>query len=362
MDVGRRRVLGSMAAVTSAAAVGCTTDGSDSAESSPTGPTTTTSTTTTTAAGAGTAATSADTTAVSRPWADAGFDELERYLADTNTNSFAIWEDGDSVFEWHRDDPEFRRDIASAQKSVLSLLVGRAVADGLIALDTEVGEVVGADWAGGSPTAGITVHHLLAMTSGLDNQLQVVSAPGEAWLYSGAFAALFDVVTSVTGEELQPLAQSWLFDDAGATTAEFYERRIDSYAPIGLVASTSDLVAIGRTVVEGTQAGLDPTWLDDSLTPSQPFNEGYGHLWWLNGHESYLYPAPGSPKREGPLIPPAPDDLVAALGKDDQKLYLSRDLRLVVARIGGRAVEGRPALSSYDPDLWTRLMELRGDA
>ena len=52
--------------------------------------------------------------------------------------------------------------------------------------------------------------------------------------------------------------------------------------------------------------------------------------------------------------------MVAALGKDDQKLYVSPQLSLVVVRLGDRAVpEGRQALSSFDEQLWTMLTRLR---
>lgn len=231
---------------------------------------------------------------------------------------------------------------------------------GFVALDTAAEDVIGSDWAKGSSTAGVTVQHLLTMTSGLDDTFQVQSEPGEAWLYSGAFSALFDVLTTSTGMELQELGAQWLFGPAGADTAEFRVRRISGFAPVGLRASAADLIAIGQAVVEGSQPGLDPTWLDDSFAPSQDHNQGYGYLWWLNGHESYLLPGPRAPKRDGPIIPPAPNDLVAALGKDDQKLYLSRNLQLVVARLGEKAVQGAPALSTFDPDLWKRLTELRG--
>ena len=83
----------------------------------------------------------------------------------------------------------------------------------------------------------------------------------------------------------------------------------------------------------------------ESFAPSQPFNASYGYLWWLNGQESFMLPGPTPPARPGSLIPTAPADLVAALGKADQKLYISRALDLVVARLGDKAdPESRPAL------------------
>ncbi|HYN32217.1 MAG TPA: serine hydrolase domain-containing protein, partial [Ilumatobacteraceae bacterium] len=253
------------------------------------------------------------------PWSGADFGGLDSFLAGTGTEAFRIVEAGAVVHEWYRTDAGYARDIASAQKSVLSLLVGRAVADGLFALDTTIDSVLGTTWAPGSVTDAVTVRHLLSMTSGLDDTFAVIAAPGESWNYSGAFAALFDVVTTTTGRTLGDVAGDWLFDPAGAATARFYERRSGAYAPIGLRATATDLTAIGQTVLDGTQPGLGTDWLADSFASSQPFNPAYGLLWWINGGASYVLPG-RSLSRLGSLIPSAPADLVAALGKDDQKL------------------------------------------
>jgi CubicO group peptidase (beta-lactamase class C family) len=128
-------------------------------------------------------------------------------------------------------------------------------------------------------------------------------------------------------------------------------------------ATANDLVAIGQMVLDRSQPGLPDQWLDESLAPSQLFNASYGYLWWLNGQESFMLPGPTPPARPGSLIPTAPADLVAALGKADQKLYISRDLDLVVARLGDKAdPEARPALSTFDATLWAMLDRLRTGA
>jgi hypothetical protein len=54
---------------------------------------------------------------------------------------------------------------------------------------------------------------------------------------------------------------------------------------------------------------------------------------------------------------------VAALGKDDKKLYLVPSLDLVLVRLGDRApISGGvspAAISTFDNALWTRLMAAR---
>lgn len=285
---------------------------------------------------------------------------VDALLADTNGQSFVLVEHGRTVHEWHLDDESSARDVASAQKSVLSLLVGRAVADGLVELDTEIDAVLGRGWTDHGETAGITVRHLLTMTSGLDDSLAVVAAPGERWIYSGAFAQLFDVLEEVTGDDLGAVAADWLFEPTGTTGARFYERRVTGYAPIGLWASTAAMAAIGVAVADRSIPGLGDDWYEESFSPSQEHNRAYGLLWWLNGQASYRLPGQILGPRQGSLIPPAPDDMVAALGKDDQKLYVSAELGLVASRLGDRAApRARAALSSFDADLWTAILAAR---
>ncbi|MEL7210859.1 MAG: serine hydrolase domain-containing protein, partial [Actinomycetota bacterium] len=243
---------------------------------------------------------------------------------------------------------------------VVSLLVGRAVAEGLVMPETEIDDVLGPKWTDHGETAGITVRHLLTMTSGLDDELAVVADPGERWVYSGAFAQLFGVLEEVAGDDLDTIAADWLFEPTGADGATFYQRRFSGYAPIGLRASAADLAAIGVAVADRSVPGLAPSWYDTSFSPSQGLNEAYGLLWWLNGQDSFVLPGQIREPTPGALVPTAPDDLVAALGKDDQKLYVSTELGLVAARLGDRAApRTRAALSSFDAQLWDAILAAR---
>jgi CubicO group peptidase (beta-lactamase class C family) len=298
------------------------------------------------------------TSPVAPAWHGAEFGELDRFLADTATEAFRIVEHGRVVHEWYRSSPTYVRDVASVQKSMLSLLVGRAVGDGLVGLDTRVDEILGTSWTSHRRTDGVSIGHLLTMTSGLDDRRNVVAEPGTTWIYSAAFSVLFDVLTTTTGRSLDELADDWLFGPAGAGTARFRRRPNFPATPVSLVAGAGDLTAIGQLVV-GARPGVSGDWLDRSFSSIGPANEAYGLLWWLNGQRSLRLPG-GTAERQGALIPNAPPDLVAALGRDDQKLYVSRESGLVVARLGGSATPGvRAALSDFDERLWSLLVELR---
>lgn len=360
MTSRRTFLIGALGAVTGARLLSACAD-SESA----TAPSTTTAqptTTLTSSSPPSTVATVESTTSVASgpsAWAGADFATLDSFVERTAGEAFAIWEDGVMVHEWYRTDASYTRDIASAQKSILSLLVGRAIGDGLVQLDTRIDDVLGSQWTPDGRSAEITVEHLLSMTGGLDDAFDVVAEPGERWIYSGAFAALFDVVTTVSGRDLDDIAQEWLFESAGTSNSVFYDRPAGRFAPTGLQSTVPDLIAIGGVVLDGGPPGLAEGWLDRSLAPSQGFNRSYGLLWWLNGRESFMLPGPDA-QFPGSLVPTAPAGMVAALGKDDQKLYIVPEHRLVVARLGGRAVlESQAARSSFDADLWERLTALR---
>jgi len=93
------------------------------------------------------------------------------------------------------------------------------------------------------------------------------------------------------------------------------------------------------------------------VNTSQDLNKSYGYLWWLNGKESYRLPVVPF-QFPGPLMPSAPSDLIAGLGKDDQKLYVIPSLNMVVVRMGEPAGGIVPALSGFDNMLWAKLMEV----
>jgi len=300
---------------------------------------------------------------VAQPWARADFEALDRFVADTAGAALLIAEGGCVVHEWYRDDdPGFRRDVASAQKSVIALLVGRAVDDGLVALDTPIVDVLGPGWVPSGEATDVDVEQLLSTTSGLDHQLRKFAPPGEVWQYSNAFAELADVLTAVTDMPLDELANDWLFEPAGATTATFRTRPSDgTFAPFGLVASAADLAAIGALVLAGRDSAVSSDWIDAALSPSSQLNPSYGYLWWLNGQDGFRLPGRKAPLQPGPLVPTAPSDVVAALGKDDQKLYVSRQLELVVVRLGDAAdTNADEVLSGFDDELWSRLVAARG--
>ena len=95
-----------------------------------------------------------------------------------------VIENGSIVSSYHRDDvdPNETHEVNSVTKSWMSLLFGIMVDDGLLSLDTTLGEIFSNDdeWADVTDGStdfrkGVTVRELLTMTSGLiDNPSSLI--------------------------------------------------------------------------------------------------------------------------------------------------------------------------------------------
>lgn len=302
--------------------------------------------------------------------ASAGFDpakldELTTWIGQASSTTFVVLVGGKILVEkyWDATDTTLR-DIASAQKSIVSMMVGAAADKGAFGLDDTVTSLVGAGWSNDTPANedGITVRHLLTMTSGLDDDLMRVAAPGTVWRYNtNAYHRLELVLTQKTGKTIDQLTRM-LFDPIGAGASAWSPRPFQKDAkgvPINaLEMSARDMARVGLLVqADGAWNGtrlVPSAYLGTALATSQTLNPSYGFLWWLNGKSSYVLP-PSTPK-QGMLMPSAPIDLVAALGAADQKIYVSRAANLVVVRQGKSAGAGAQALSGFDDELWKRLL------
>ena len=100
----------------------------------------------------------------------------------------------------------------------------------------------------------------------------------------------------------------------------------------------------------------DAEYLRDMLHPSQSLNPAYGYLWWLNGQAFALAANAQARRRNGPLVPAAPADLVAIQGALDRKLYSVPSLGLIITRLGDSgAVDG----VSFNAAFWQSLMKAK---
>ena len=181
----RRTLLAGLTALGAGAVVGCRTE--KPAPSS--GPATTTTASTTTTAPivppAGDDWPSIDP--VDAGWDPKALAEVVDFVGSRQSRAFMVVLDGRILAErtWGTPDP-FRRDVASAQKSVVAVLAALAHAAGDLDLDAPVERYLGSGWsfASAREEREITVHHLLTMTSGLGDDLRRAAAPGSVWDYN----------------------------------------------------------------------------------------------------------------------------------------------------------------------------------
>jgi CubicO group peptidase (beta-lactamase class C family)/sugar lactone lactonase YvrE len=214
----------------------------------------------------------------------------------------------------------------SATKSVTSMAVGMAMAEGLLRLDQTLGELIperipeGAD----PRTASVTVEQLLTMTSGwawdsatdflhLDDApdwaartlgLPMACDPGACYEYNSGNAHLLSVlVQTVTGQTQADYLQSRLFDPLGIA------RPIWGQSPQGETAGAFALELNPRALAklgylylnggvwEGQQL-VPSEWVATSTTQQSSGTSpsgvnlgqaGYGYLWWVT--EVAGYPA-----------------------------------------------------------------------
>jgi CubicO group peptidase (beta-lactamase class C family) len=243
-------------------------------------------------------------------------------------------------------------DVASLQKSVISLMVGIAVERGLLDRNAPVSKYLGAGWskAPADAEARITINHLLTMTSGLTESLQFEAAVGTRWFYNTpAYSRLIRVLASVTHKEPNDYTAEWLTNRLGMKDTRWVMREgaADGENPYGLATTARDLARIGILVLAGgTWRGdriINEGYVREMVQPSQSLNPSYGLLWYSNR----LVPQNVTPNLN---VPVAPADMVYGQGGGERRIYVVPSQRLVVTRLGAPA----PTL---DAELWARLMK-----
>ncbi|MFD2823272.1 serine hydrolase domain-containing protein [Lacinutrix iliipiscaria] len=253
---------------------------------------------------------------------------------------------------------------ASAGKTLTSTVAGIAQDEGLIDLNDKVSEHLGTGWT--SLTLDkedlITPKNLLSMTSGLDDSLgddvspsnlQYIADAGSRWAYHNVYVKMQDVIAEASNQTWTNYFNSSLKDKIGMSGSwiplgglNVYWSHTRSMARFGLLIS-----AKGKW--EDTQI-VSEAFVNEATTTSQDINKAYGYLWWLNGKSSYHLPQ-SQLEFPGELIPNAPADMYAALGKNDQKIYIVPSKDLVVIRMGDAAEDENFALSGFDNELWEKI-------
>jgi len=252
-------------------------------------------------------------------------------------------------------------DVASQQKSFVAMLVAVAIDKGLLDVAKPVSAYIGAGWSKASPDqeAAIRVIDVLTMSSGLTERGAYAAPPGTVFLYNTpVYAITKRIVAAAAKQPLETITRDWLTAPAGMKDTSWRKRPAvfaDVGNPTGLVTSPRDTAIFGQIVLDGGKAADGKRIVSEAQLKAMfvrsATNPAYGRLWWLNGSAFTIRPLAN--RIDGPLIPAAPTDLVAALGALDRKLYVVPSRKLVVVRMGQAAPD-----KDFDQQLWLRLAKV----
>ena len=305
-------------------------------------------------------------------WCGSSIDSLLQFVEAAHSKSFIMLKDGKIVVEAYFDD--FQQDSlwywASAGKSLMGTLIGLAQQDGLLSIEEPTSRYLGKGWTSAplEKEELITLRHQLSMTTGLDDRgskaldnclepecLEYLTDPGTRWAYYNApYRLLQDVLEKATGMDKSVHTRLRLGNRIGMKGLWF------KYV---YYSTARDMARFGHLILsQGVWAGdtiiQDQNYLNAMLNSSQDLNPSYGYLWWLNGKSAFMVPQLQTVFNR-PMVPEAPADMVAALGKNDQKIYVVPSQGLVVVRQGEDASNlSAAALSSFDNELWKRIGQL----
>ena len=309
-------------------------------------------------------------TPASLGWNESELTNLYNYLQQKNTKAFIILKNGRIVAEkyfgsftatdnWY---------WASAGKTLTAFLVGIAQKEGLLNTNNRTNQYLGNGWTS-LPLAKenlITVKHQLTMTTGLDDGVPDVDCTspscltyktdaGARWAYHNApYTLLEKVVEAAAGTSYNNYFQQKIRDRIGMNGLWIRNGYNNVYHSTPRSMARFGLLLLNKGVWNGTTILNDNDYFNAQVTTSQNMNLSYGYLTWLNGKASYMLPKSQS-VFNGSLVPNAPADMYAALGKDDQKIYVVPSQNLVVIRMGEDAGNSLLALSSFDNELWGKL-------
>ncbi len=299
-------------------------------------------------------------------WNENQIQPLLEFLETHNTKGFIILHNGkivlENYFNTHTESSLWY--WASAGKTLTTAVTGIAQEEGLLNINTKVSDYLGTGWTSipEEKEALITCKNLLSMTSGLDDQLgdnidaenlMYVSDAGTRWAYHNVYKKLQDVITQATNQNFSTYFNSKLKSKIGMTGAWFPIDNLNVYWSNTRSMARFGLLTFANGTWENTQI-IPEDFLTEATNTSQDINKAYGYLWWLNGKSSFKLPQIQA-EFSGALIPNAPTDLYAALGKNDQKLYIVPSKKLVIVRMGASANGENFALSNFDNDLWEQL-------
>ncbi len=306
-------------------------------------------------------------TIASLGWNQSAIQPLKDYLQQKNSKSFMILINGRIVMEEYFDGHTATATWPwnSAGKTLTTAVTGIAQQEGLLNINNTVSTYLGAGWTSAPANKEnlITCRHLLTMSSGLNDATNLVTTAnltyladaGTRWSYHNVFQKLMDVVAAASSQGYETYFNAKLKNKLGmdgfwnnGIIFKVYHSNTRSMARFGLLALTK-----GKWE---NQQIVNENFFTESISTSQTINPSYGYLWWLNGKNNFMLPG-GQTVYPGTLVPNAPADMYAAMGAEDQRIYVVPGKKMVVIRMGNASDPANPsfAVSGFDNELWQKI-------
>lgn len=309
----------------------------------------------------------------STTWNSSLVNDLYTYLESKNTKAFIVLKNGKIVLEKYFG--TFAADSlwywASAGKTATALLTGIAQQEGFLNINQKTSDFIGTGWTS-LPIQKenlITVRHQLTMTTGLDDEvadddctlppcLQYKADAGTRWAYHNApYTRLDTVLEKATGLSLNAYFRQKIRDKIGMNGLFVKNGFNNVYWSNARSMARFGLLLLNKGKWDSSYILRDTNYFNAQVNSSQNINLSYGYLTWLNGKSSHMLPTLQN-VFSGYMVPNAPQDMFAALGKNDQKIYVVPSLNVVVIRMGNAAGNVQLALSSFDNELWGKLKSI----
>jgi len=302
--------------------------------------------------------------------------DLVDYVRGQNSTGLLIIQNGKTLAEqnWPApDNPQYAmfvygkspegallEDVASQQKSFVSVLIAIAIDKGLIDIEKPVSFYIGAGWSKAAPgqEARIRVIDVLTMSSGLTDGFAFQADPATLFHYNTpVYAITKRILVAAAKLPLETLTRDWLTGPVGMNNTS-WRKRPAALASIGndtgLVTTPRDTALFGLMILNHGVSNSGKRVVSEARLKAMfvrsATNPAYGRLWWLNGSD---YTVRVAGRADGQLVAAAPADMVAALGAFDRRLYIVPSRKLVVVRTGNSAND-----KDFDQQLWLRLRKV----
>lgn len=284
--------------------------------------------------------------------------DLAEYAGERNSNAFLVMHRGELLIEkyWNGANRESTTNSMSMVKTIIGILIGSAIDDGLISSEKDPASKYLTEWQD-DERSKITIEDLLYMQSGLlndDNSKDLFSdvvdlymgpnaektalkiphelEPKSQYDYNNANTQLLGIILErVSGKSIEAYASEKLWKPIGAHDAEWWLDRQDGMPKTFCCyfATAQDWLRLGQLFIQnGSWNGktiISESWIEKMTTQSE-LERDYGlHIW-------LMYQDGG--RRAKHRTEPYREKTFGIDGKEKQHVYIVPSLDLVIVRLG----------------------------